>query len=125
MQTPSIVPQIFRNQALGTTPVRVGLSGPCSILGWRIVNLNATDIAYLKFYDTVSAPTVGTTVPIAFVPVLSVGVSAADILGTALNGFVPRYYFQNSLWVADTKGIADTDTTSPSTFLDVQIQFVQ
>lgn len=125
MKFAPILPLSFRNQNVGVTPVKVNTTATgVEVYGWRLINLN-TGLVYLKLYDTVAAPTVGTTVPVAIIPIFASGVSEMELMSQNLNRYVPREFFQNNFWIACTTGIADTDTTAPSTGLDVQMKYLQ
>lgn len=74
-----------------------------NLSGWYVVNTNAA-IRYLKFYDQNNTPTVGTDVP-----TLTVQLPASSAVAYDLS---PVVMFKNSMWIATTTGVSDTDSTA-------------
>lgn len=123
MRFPSILPVGFRNQAVNITPIKVG-TGSAMLLAWRLINQNVGQV-YLKLYDSIAAPVIGTAVPVAIIPIFAGGVSETGLKSSLNAGFVPHEFFQNFMWIAATTGILDTDSTAPSVNIDVQLKYVQ
>lgn len=83
-------------------------SVPGKIIGIRTFNIAAAP-AYLKLFDSLAGPTVGTTVPSD-----RVGIPGSTT-GAGNNSFpTDGWIFQNGLWVVVTTGITDDDTGAPS-----------
>lgn len=72
---------------------------------WNVTAINTlATVAYIKFYDETTAPTVGTDVPVFVVPL---AVSNAVTTVTFPQGL----RFNNGISYAVTGGMADSDTT--------------
>jgi hypothetical protein len=74
------------------------------VFGWTLNNEHATLKRFVKFYDSASAPTVGTTTP-----KLTIALSADSSNILNLPGGLR---FVNGIYIAATTGIADSDTGS-------------
>lgn len=90
-----------------TTPAQIK-AAPGRILGIRTFNIGANS-AYLKLYDSVAAPTVGTTAPLDVI-----GIPGNADGGGNNDKCIQGRKFANGLWVAVTTGITDADTTAPT-----------
>lgn len=86
---------VLVNGATGVlaTPIQVRGEG-CNLAGYHIYN-PSNAAAYVQFFDTVLAPTVGTTVP-----VWSIGITT--LTNASMNLPVAGLYFRSGLWVAAT-----------------------
>ena len=73
------------------------------VYGWRLFN-SAGIIRFVKFYDTVSSPVVGVTIPKLTLPVSN------DT--NAPFSFPFGIPFNNGLWLAVTQNAPDTDTSA-------------
>ena len=82
------------------TPIRRNVS---NFKGAVIVNTNAA-ARYVKLYDSTSSPTVG-----ADAPALTITIPAS---GEKDLSFPDGVNFGNSLWLATTTGVADSDATA-------------
>jgi hypothetical protein len=83
----------------------------CNVLGYHIFN-PSNAVAYVQFFDTLAAPTVGTTVP-----KWSIGVPT---LGEAFIDFAPAgLFFKAGLWVAATT--TATGASAPSAGVNVNL----
>lgn len=98
-------PEVARLISAATTNATVAKAGPGRLYGWSASNINAA-ARYLKVYDTASAPTVGTTVP-----VLTIAIPAA---GNASHDLGDGIVFRSGISFAITTGIADADTGAVS-----------
>lgn len=83
-------------------------TGSGAVRGIRTFNIN-TAPRYLKFYDSVAAPTVGTTPPLDVVGIPGNTSGGGNNSSTPIG---PAY--QNGLWAVVTTGILDSDTTAPT-----------
>ena len=100
---------LYPFRTLIATDVAVQVRNYAGAIGrYNIVN-TATSIVYVKFYDSLTAPTGAGNVPFLTVPVPT-GIGS----GAANNFVIPTIYLQG-LWVRCTTGVADTDTTNPAT----------
>ncbi len=99
----------YTDPSLRSTPVQVkgtgGTSSAGQIYGFYATN-SATTWRYLKFYDTATAPTVGTTTP-------------KRVFGIPPGGggciqFPAGMKFSNGIWAAATTGAPNSDTGDPN-----------
>ena len=90
-----------------TTPQAPDGSGakPETLCGYAITN-TAASARSVKFYDSATSPTVGTTVPKRTIEVAAGATAVAD--------FLRGKQFVEGLWVAVTANPADTDNTAPT-----------
>ena len=102
MATPGERWSIYRNLNLGTTGVLID-SGVSVLKGFVITNASASAL-FVKFYDSASAPTVGTTTP-----VMTVRIPAATTV-VAMDAAIA---FTAGLGAGASTGVADSDTTAP------------
>lgn len=103
----------YRNTALSSTQQQVK-GGAANIFGFTLINAG-TATAYVKIYDGLAANvTVGTTVPIAVIPVppASSGVPATIMYAP---GTISYRFVNFGLTIAAVTGLADNSTTAPST----------
>lgn len=101
-----MVPGLSVFRAVGlTTTGQVAKDAPARLFGWYLANSGATG-AFVKLFDSASAPTVGTDAPIAtlFVP------PGAAISSEHPNGVA----FAHGIAVAATVAAADSDATAPA-----------
>jgi hypothetical protein len=96
------------------TPTLIVL-GSLNLYGYNIYNLNAYSI-YLKFYDSVASPTVGSDIPTLNVQVPALG-------SVVLFGSDALANFSTGLWIAATKNYIYTDTTNIVSLCFPIIQF--
>lgn len=94
----------YRNISLLATGQLIKAGQSC-VFGYFIAN-NAASVRYLKFYDKVSAPTVGTDTPLLTIP-LPANSAANFYLG-------PGIQFTSGVGIGATNLIADSDTTAPT-----------
>ncbi len=96
----------FKTVSLSTAPVHV-TAASCAVWGWYFYN-NATagNERSVKFFNTVNAPVVGTTVPDMTITVGGRS-PAALILPAQLN-------FSNGLWIISTTASGDSATAGPA-----------
>lgn len=86
-----------------TTNSTVVKAGPGRLFGWYIYNANAA-VRYLKLYDKLAAPAVGTDAPVLTIPIPP---------GAAANvGFPQGITFARGIGLALTTGVADADTAA-------------
>jgi hypothetical protein len=107
-------PDQFRNAAVLAVPFKVG-SDAQTLYGYNIINTNASTV-YLKLYNSVLAPTVGTAIPVLTIPVPANG----NVVFFGADQYV---YFRLGFWIACVTGVLDTDTTAPGAGIIVQIQY--
>lgn len=110
----------YRNTALSSTDVQVQVSNASGIAvrGFNFINPNSTDV-YVKFYDALAANvTVGTTTPI-----LTLMVPSNGSIFEAYDQNKTIAFFSTALTVACVTGLADNDTTAPSTAIHASIQY--
>lgn len=97
----------FRTLDCNTTPLQVQTSGvKRGNIGWGFAANKAASPRYIKFYDSVAAPTLG-----AGTPVMTIA------LPTNWSGMIfdkIALYFANGIWVLCTTGVADNDTSAPT-----------
>lgn len=99
---------VSRTIGANSTNSTLILGSPCWFCGYTVGNINAAPV-YLKIYDKVTAPTVGTDVPIMTIMIPG---SAA---GAGANiEFKQGVYIAAGLGFGLVNGIADNDTTAPS-----------
>lgn len=95
---------VYRSLSVVATGVLIK-AGVAKLHGYYIFN-NAATVRYVKFYNKVSAPTVGTDVP-----VLTIGIPAGAGANVEFGGGVR---FPLGLGIGATTGVADADTAAPS-----------
>jgi len=100
----------YRNPELGIEPQTVSAGGT-TLYGWLLINPNLVTI-YVKVYDHPD-PTVGTTAPIAVIPVppgdgVNPGIFSRD-------DFEAYRRCYSALTIAAVAGLADDSTTAPTT----------
>lgn len=112
------------NTAISTTAIQNISIGPTYLTGINISSANA-DPTFLKFWNTTSAVTVGTTAPNLIVPIPAswvgfVAVEAYNSDGDKLKGL----YFSNGLTYAATEDAGTAGTTAPgsSVYVDLRIE---
>lgn len=88
---------------LRSTPVQIKTS-PGGIGGYHLTNSD-TAIAYVKVYDSVASPSVGTDIPVCVLG-LPAGLGAVQAIGFA------EIDFLHGIWVAATALGANSDTTN-------------
>jgi hypothetical protein len=102
---------IYRNVNLNATPSQVKGTGGNSTGGqleWIWITNASSGWRYVKFYDAVTVPSVGTDTP-----VLTMGIppggggNSSDIMRSSI-------IFANGIWVAATTAAPDADTGNPS-----------
>lgn len=87
-----------------------------NVLGWNIINPNASAV-YVKLYDALpGAVTVGTTVPKH-----TIMVPASGTVYVAPNCIQEQ--FADAITMAVTTGVSDTDNTNPGSAVHVHIKF--
>jgi hypothetical protein len=102
--------ETFRNTALLTTPAVVSSIG-CRLSSFTLINANTVPV-YVKFYNA-AAPTVGTTTPLAVIPIPAGDGVNPGIHIVPVNGFIRD--FNTALAIAPVTGLADNSTAAPST----------
>lgn len=107
--------EVYRNALQGGTPSVVA-SKSGTIQGWTLLNPNAETV-YLKLYNT-ETPTVGTTTSLAVLPIppgdgTNPGIYLKDD-NEPFRGF-------SKLAIAAVTGLADSDTTAPTTPIYAEI----
>jgi hypothetical protein len=111
-------PNKYRDQNLTNIAV-TAYTGTSEMVGWKIYNSNNAD-AFVHFCDTNSSGTtiVGTTAVVftLYVPANSQIVEATPLLRS-------HHYFANGITLYATTAYADTDTTAPTTGLQIQIYY--
>ena len=114
---PNELNSVYRNVAVVATPVLVSPDARF-LAAWNLINPNTSGV-FLKLYDaaTAGAVTVGTT---AVKSTLFIPGSGTSVLANLENY---QLGFQDGIVVAVTTGIADSDTTAPSTGAYVEIQY--
>lgn len=111
--------QRYRNTALSSTDVEalVASAAGLYIRGFNIINPNTSDV-YVKFYDATAAnTTVGTTTPI-----LTLFVPANGSVFEPYNKDNIVAFFSTAITLACVTGLADNNTTAPSTAIHISIQ---
>lgn len=84
----------------------------CTLVGYYIYNA-ASSVRYVKFYDLVAAPTVGTTVPVLVFPIPATS-GANAFLEAGICDFV------KGMGIGASTGVANNDSGAPSAN-DVQV----
>lgn len=103
---PTAPPDQYRGQVLAPTQVT---NVPANLYGWNLINPNNA-AWYVKFYDQVAMPVVGTD-PVVF-GALAVPASGATGDGSfGLLGSDCMYYFTKAMWIAVSLTPDDTGTT--------------
>lgn len=97
--------QKFLLVSAATTNATLVSAGAHELTGYALVN-NGASFAYVKLYDVSSAPTVGTTTPVAVLPVPPS--SGANV------SFPEPVLFTSGIGLGITGGIANSDTTAVS-----------
>ena len=101
----------------GLTNTSSAIKGTAGIVyGWNLVNTNATPV-YVKLYNVVTA-TVGTTTPAR---VLAVPAQGGFFLE---NSSTPQHNFTTAISMACVTGIADADSTAPTTPIHAEVYYV-
>lgn len=98
-------PEVARLVSAATTNATVAKASPGRLFGWVASNTNAA-VRYLKIYDTATAPTVGTTVP-----VLTIALPVGNV---ATHDMADGIVFSRGISFALTTGVADADTGAVS-----------
>lgn len=80
-------------------------TGETRVYGFIFYNVNAA-VRYVKLYDLSTAPTVGTTTPALTIAVPPTG----SVVFSSVHGI----YFTNGLGIGSVTGVADSDTTAPT-----------
>lgn len=112
-------PQVYRDLALTNTVVGV-YGSMCELTGWNIINNNSSTV-YVKFFEGTSGTiTLGTTVP---VKVLQIPANTTIYLEH--NKTRPQYYFKTAPSIVCVTGLADTNTTAPSTAIYTEIFYTK
>lgn len=98
--------RIYRNLDVDETGV-AAVAKPCKLTGYFLYNA-ATSARFLKLYDMVAAPTVGTHTPVLTIALpASSGANMYDADGIC--------DFTHGLGVGATTAVADNSTASPGT----------
>lgn len=108
----------YRNTALSSTDVQAQVASAAGlyIRGFNIINPNPTDV-YVKFYDALATDvTVGTTTPI-----LTLFVPSGTVFEPYRKDNVIAF-FSTACTLACVTGLADSNTTAPSTAIHILIQ---
>lgn len=110
----------YRNTALSSTDVQVQIAstGGVPVRGFNFINPNSTEV-YVKFYDALATNvTVGTTTP-----VLTLMVPSNGSVFEAYDRNKIVAFFSTAITIACVTGLADNDTTAPSTAIHASIQY--
>lgn len=108
--------QNYRSQAVGVTPIQVITS--TSLIGWNLINPNATPV-YLKFYDTLAAGvTVGVT---AVVKTLMIPGSGSVLLEA---NYIRQHIFSIAMTIACVTGLADASAVAPASPIHVELKYM-
>lgn len=97
-------PTADNHNSAATTNARVIKASAGTVYSIKASNTNAA-ARFLKFYNTATAPTVGTTVPVLTIPIPATGL--ADVEFGALG-----HRFTTGISMALTTGMADSDTAA-------------
>lgn len=103
---------ILVNGTSGVLATPIFVRGPSKLETGNVFNGSAAT-AYVQFYDTVLAPTVGTTVPVYSVGVTTLGnapITQSDAAGL---------FFKDGMWVAATTTLSGN--TAPGVALAVSL----
>ena len=95
---------IYRNLDTGSTGANIKASAG-QVFGYYIYN-NATSVRFVKFYNKATAPTVGTDTP-----VITLGIPASSAANV---DFANGIAFATGIGIGATTGVADNNTTAPS-----------
>lgn len=87
-----------------------------NLLGWNIINPNASAI-YVKFYNKVA----GSVVVATDVPALTIMVKANDFVYVAPN--CAQAEFSTAMSMRACTGIGDTDNTAPGTAIHINVKY--
>ncbi|KYF79700.1 hypothetical protein BE20_15970 [Sorangium cellulosum] len=94
---------VYRHTGLSTTG-QVVKSSPGQVFGWHLANWGSSE-AFVKFYNTSAAPTVGTTEP-----ALTLMVPAGQVISAEhTNGIA----FTNGIGIGATSAASDNNTSQP------------
>lgn len=96
---------IYKNIDVDETGVLIK-GGPGQIYGYEIYNASAA-ARYVKIYDKLTAPSVGTTTP-----VITIGLATLTARTLAIPQGIP---FTLGIGIGATTGVADSDTGAPGT----------
>ena len=86
---------ILVNGVTGVLATPIFVAGPCKLYDYDIYN-SAAAASFVSFYDTLLAPTVGTTVPkwqVGLATLTTKTLGAQDVAGI---------FFRDGLWIAAT-----------------------
>jgi len=111
-------PYIYRDTALTNTAV-TAYNGVSELRGWNITNPNSSEV-YVKFYDTTSTVTVGTT---AIVKTLYIPANGTVYLEFRKDS--AEISFQSALKLACVTTLADSGSTAPSTAVYCEIFYTK
>ena len=95
---------IYRDLDLDETGILV-LGRPGTVYGWAITNDSAS-VSFVKLYDKVTAPTVGTDTP-----AMTIQIPAATYISEEFLGGI---YFPIGVGIGATTGVADGNTGAPA-----------
>lgn len=111
----------YRNTALSSTPQQIKASAG-DIYGWNFINPNTVDV-FVKFFDATS-PTLGST-PVILTQLVPAAASA-NLFGANFQevDVHPQEIFANGISIACVTGLADSNTTAPTTPIHVSVRFV-
>jgi len=94
----------YRNISLLATGQLIKAGGG-NVFGYFIAN-NAATVRYVKFYDKLTAPTVGTDTPLLTLPIPA---------SSAANYYLgPGVQFSAGIGIGATTLVADSDATAPT-----------
>jgi len=93
--------------SLATTNANNIKSSPGTLYSILAVGLNEDEVRFLKFYDTASAPVVGTDIPVFIIPVPTNEVGAGIVISYPLG-----VKFLNGVSIAITAGSENGNTES-------------
>lgn len=110
-------PKVYKDTTLTNVAVSAS-SSACELTGWNFINTNSSDV-YVNFCDVSS----GTTVVGTSAVVKKLLIPAQSTVVLEHNRMNPQYYFQNSLTLYAVTGVADTNTTAPTTGIYCEIYF--
>lgn len=106
------------NEAVTSTAVQVTPT-PAHLIGYTIVNRDASNAIFVHFYNALAANvTVGTTTQNYVVPV---GANGAVVL--PVNNLNTQYTFTNAMTIAITTGPLSTSSTAPGTAAVVYLSY--
>lgn len=104
---------VFRSLDVTSTEADVKAS-PGRLMGWYISNANAAAAVFVKFYNAAAADvTVGTTTPYLTVRIPAASATNVNWGGGSASGDSGIPF--EALSVAAVTGVADNNTTAPST----------